>query len=83
MEEPVAGFVPNVPTMPEGHPDAAKVTAELKPFTGLTVTADVPLDPAWTEAAVAPSVKFGATIVVESVVLALADPPPDIDAALT
>jgi hypothetical protein len=46
VDEAVAGFVPNTPVMPLGQPDAASVTAELKPLAGVTVTVDVPLDPA-------------------------------------
>jgi hypothetical protein len=37
-DEAVAGFVLNVPAIPEGQLDAVKVTAELKPFTGAIVT---------------------------------------------
>lgn len=59
IEEAVAGFVPNVPVMPRGHPDAVKVTPELKPFAGVTVTVDVPVDPAAAVAALALKVKLG------------------------
>ena len=60
LEEALAGFVPNVPLMPVGHPDAASVTPELKPFAGITVTVDVPVDPAFAVTAVEFSVKFDA-----------------------
>ena len=59
IEEAVAGFVPNVPVMPLGHPDADNVTPELKPFAGITLTVDVPLDPALAVAALALKVKLG------------------------
>ena len=67
----VAGFVPNVPVMPAGQPDAASVTAELKPLAGMIVTVDVPVDPAVAVAAVAPRVNLGAALTVsETVVMA-------------
>jgi hypothetical protein len=47
--------------MPEGHPDVANVTAELKPFAGVIVTVDVPVDPAFAAAAVALSEKLAGT----------------------
>ena len=58
-EDPVVGFVPKVPAMPAGQPEAVKVTAELNPFKGATVTVDVPLAPATAAAAVALRVKPG------------------------
>ena len=57
LEEAVAGFVPKVPLMPVGHPDAANVTPELKPFAGVTVTVDIPVDPEFAVTAVEFSVK--------------------------
>ncbi len=58
-DDAVAGFVPKVPVMPVGQPDVARVTAELKPFAGVTVTVEVPLAPTLAVAAVALSVKLG------------------------
>ena len=63
--------------IPTGQPDAASVTAELKPFAGTTVTVDVPLDPATAVAAPALNVKLGggaAVTVNEMVVLAVKVP---------
>ena len=40
VDEAVAGFVPNVPVMPAGQPDAESVTPELKPLVGVTVTTE-------------------------------------------
>ena len=57
VDEAVAGFFPNVPVIPEGQPDVAKLTAVLKPFAGFTVTVDVPADPTFAAAAVELSVK--------------------------
>ena len=75
IDEAVAGFVPKAPVIPAGHPDAASVTAELKPFAGTTVTVDVPLDPATDVAALALNVKLGAADTVnEMVVLAVKEP---------
>ena len=37
-DDVAVGLVPNVPVMPVGHADAARVTKELKPLTGVTVT---------------------------------------------
>ena len=71
IDDAVAGFVPNVPVMPAGQPDAASVAAELKPLTGVIVTVDVPVDPTAAVAAVAPRVKLDAALTVsEMVVLA-------------
>jgi hypothetical protein len=61
VDEEVVGFVPKDAVMPDGQPDAASVTAELKPFAGVRVTVDVPVDPAVAVAAVALSVKLGCT----------------------
>ena len=58
FDEAVAGFVPNVPVIPEGQPDAANVTPELKPFTGTTEMVAVPVDPALAEAVVELKVKL-------------------------
>ena len=64
----VAGFVPNVPVMPAGQPGAASVTPELNPLAGVIVTVDVPVDPTFAVAAVAPRVKLGFTGAVPVVV---------------
>ena len=45
--------------IPVGQPDAANVTAELKPFVGVTVTVDVTEDPTITVAGAALSEKLG------------------------
>jgi hypothetical protein len=58
-EEAVAGFVPNDPVMPAGHPVVERVTPELKPFAGFTLTVDVPVAPGFTDAAVELRVKLG------------------------
>ena len=55
----VAGFVPKLPVIPAGQPEVANVTAELNPFTGVTVTVELPADPTTADAGVAPSVKLG------------------------
>ena len=47
-----------MPVMPAGQPEVDSVTAALKPFTGVTVTVDVPLPPAATIAGVAARVKL-------------------------
>ena len=75
IDAAVAGLVPKVPVMPAGQPDAASVTAELKPFKGATVTVDVPLDPKEAVAAVAVNVKLGAALTVREMVV-LADKVP-------
>jgi hypothetical protein len=59
VDEAVAGLVPKVPVMPAGQPDVAKVTVELKPFAGLTVTVDVPDDAAAAVAGLALKEKLG------------------------
>ena len=59
IDKAVTGLVPNVPVIPAGHPLAAKVTAELKPFAGFAVMLDVPLEPGVADAAVELSVKLG------------------------
>ena len=58
-EVPEVGFVPKVPVTPVGQPAVASVTAALKPFTGVTLTVDIPLAPVATLADVALSVKLG------------------------
>ena len=68
IDDAVAGFVPNVPVMPAGQPDAASVTAELNPLAGAIVTVDVPVDPTVAVAAVAPRVKLGAGVTVSEMV---------------
>ena len=59
IEEPVVGFGLKDPEIPAGQPEADRVTAELKPLAGVTVTVEEPLVPACTVAAVAPRVKLG------------------------
>ena len=56
-----AGLVPNVPVMPAGQLKVVSVTAPEKPFMGVTVTVELPLPPAATDAAVALSVNPGWT----------------------
>ena len=75
VDDAVAGFGPNVPVIPAGQPDAASVTAELKPLAGVIVTVDVPVDPTITVAAVAPRVNLGAALTVSEMVV-LADKVP-------
>ena len=67
VEDAVAGFVPNVPVMPAGQFDAARVTALLKPSAGVTLTVDVPEDPTTAEAPVAPRAKLGAAFTVSEI----------------
>ncbi len=75
VEEAVAGFVPKVPVMPVGQLDVESVTGELKPFAGVIVTIDVPVDPAVAVAAVALIVKLGAALTVREIdVLAVSAP---------
>jgi hypothetical protein len=77
IEELVAGFVPKVPVMPVGQPDAASVTAELNPLAGAIVTVDAPTDPTVAEAAVALNVKLGgAAALTVSPIVVLADKAP-------
>ena len=59
-DDTVAGFVAKAPVIPDGQPEAASVTGELKPPTGDTVTVDVPVDPTAAVAAVALNVKLAA-----------------------
>ena len=75
IDDAVAGFVPKLPLMPVGQPDVASVTAALNPFTAVTATVDVPVDPAAAVAAVALIVKLGAAFTV-SAMFVLADNPP-------
>ena len=58
-EDVAAGLVPNVAVIPAGQPDAARVTAELNPVAGVTVTVEEPDDPAVAVAEVEPRVKPG------------------------
>src|SRR5436305_1902585 len=74
-EDDVAGFVANVPVIPAGQLDTARVTAELKPLAGVTVIVEVPLDPTIADVATAPKVKVGAALTVNEIVV-LADKPP-------
>jgi hypothetical protein len=74
-EEAVAGFVPNVAVIPVGQLNAASVTPALKPFAGVIVTVDVPVDPTFAVAAVAFIVKLGAALTVSEIVV-LADNAP-------
>ena len=53
VEDAEVGFELNVPVIPAGQLDVASVTEELKPLTAVIVTADAPLVPATTVAAVA------------------------------
>ncbi len=69
IDDAVAGFVPNVPVMPDGQPNAASVTGELKPLAGVIVTVDVPVDPTIAVTAVAPRVKLGAAVTVSEMVV--------------
>jgi hypothetical protein len=62
IDDVVAGLVAKVPVMPAGQPDVASVTPELNPFAGVTVTVDVPVDPAVAVAAAALNVKLGGAI---------------------
>jgi hypothetical protein len=64
IEDEVAGLVPKIPVIPGGQADAARVTPELKPYKGLTVTVDVPVDPADTVAPVAFKAKLGCAVTV-------------------
>jgi hypothetical protein len=75
MDDAVAGFVPKLPLMPAGQPEVASVTAELNPFTAVTATVEVPVDPTVAVAAVALIVKLGAAFTV-SAMLVLADNAP-------
>ena len=70
-------MVANVPVMPAGQPDAASVTPELNPFAGVTVTVDVPVEPAVAVAAAALSVKLGGRDAAGAKNIALATGPPD------
>jgi hypothetical protein len=75
IEDAVAGFVPKDAVIPVGQLDAASVTAELKPFAGMMVTVDVPVDPTFAVAAVALIVKLGAALTVREIdVLAVSAP---------
>ena len=67
VDNAVAGFVPNVPVMPAGQFDAASVTGLLKPFAGVIVTVDVPVDPATAKAPVELRAKLGAAFTVREI----------------
>ena len=75
IEDAVAGFVPNVPVIPVGQLDAASVTALLKPFAGMMVTVDVPVDPPIAVAVVALIEKVGAAVTVREIVAVLVSVP--------
>ena len=77
-EDPLAGFGLNVPVNPVGQLAAARVTAELKPFTAFTVMVELPVPPVCVLAALADSVKPGvpAAVTVSGIeVLPLTVPP--------
>lgn len=74
-DELVAGFVPNVPVMPVGQPEAASVTAEVKPLAGVIVAVAVPDDPTVAVADVALNVKLGAPVTVSEIVVLAAKEP--------
>ncbi len=75
-DEVVAGFVPKVPVIPAGQPTVARVTEELKPLAGVTVTVDVPPPPVDAAAPPALSVKFSEGAVTVSAIEVLADNAP-------
>jgi len=70
---PFARFAENVAVMPVGSPEAAMVTAPLKPFSGVTAIAVAALPPGPTEmlAGVAEMVKLGAAVMVSAIVVLL------------
>ena len=70
VDEELAGFGANVAVMPVGHPDGVNSTTELKPFSGVTATVEVPGDAAVAAAAVALKVKLGAAATVIGMVVA-------------
>ena len=59
-DDAVAGLVPKLAVMPAGQFDAARVTPELKPLAGVTVTVEAPVAPTIAVAEVALNVKLGA-----------------------
>jgi hypothetical protein len=69
-EDEVAGLVENTPVIPAGQLMALSVTAEAKPLLGVTVTVEVPLNPAEIVAAGAASAKLGAALAVKVMVVA-------------
>ena len=50
---------PKAPVIPAGQLEAANVTGELNPLAGVTVKAEIPVDPAVTATAAALNVKLG------------------------
>ena len=54
-------MVANVPLIPDGQLEAARVTGELKPFDGAMETIEVPVAPALAVAEVELMVKLGTT----------------------
>ena len=64
-----AGFVPNTPVIPEGHPEAARVTDPLNPPLGVTVTVELPPPPDGTVAAAELSVKAAVPVTVNAIVV--------------
>src|SRR5438874_1153627 len=76
-DEAVAGFVANVPVIPAGQLDTARVTAELKPLAGVTVIAARRSADLLAVAAVAPKVKLGAGLTVNEIVVLADKPPPE------
>ena len=74
-EDAVAGLVPKVPVMPVGQLDGANVTALLKPFAGVMVTVEVPVNPATAVAVVALIEKVGAAVTVSEIVAVLESAP--------
>lgn len=74
---PVAGFVPNVAVTPLGRPEAASVTAPVKPPTSVTLMVSVALDPSPTDAVVVDGARVklcGAVTVSAIVVDAISEP---------
>ncbi len=53
--------------MPAGQLEVASVTAALKPFAGLTVTVEAPVDPAAIVSAAPFKVKLGAAVTVNGI----------------
>ena len=66
------GLVANVPVIPTGQLDAARVTAALNPLTLFTVAVELPLEPETAVAALADNVKLGEGAVTESAIVVLA-----------
>jgi hypothetical protein len=76
-DDVAVGLVAKVPVIPPGQFDAAKVTAELKPLAGVTLIVDVPVDPTFALAEVAPRLKLGAALTVNGMVVLADQFPPD------